>query len=75
MVQIGKMLVIAGLGLAAVGGLIWLSQGVPWLRLGRLPGDIAYQRDGVSVFVPITTMILLSLLASGIFWLVAVLRR
>lgn len=73
--QIGKTLVFLGLGLAAVGGLIWLSQSVPWLRIGRLPGDLSYQRDGYSIFFPITTMIVISALGTLIFWIVSALRR
>lgn len=39
----------------------------PWLKqlpLGRLPGDIAIQRDGFSFFFPITSMILISIIVS-----------
>lgn len=73
--QFGRALVFLGLGIAALGGLIWLSQGLPWLRLGRLPGDISYQKEGFSVFIPITTMLLISLVGTLIFWLIASLRR
>jgi heme/copper-type cytochrome/quinol oxidase subunit 2 len=73
--QIGKLLVGAGLGIAALGALLWLGQGIPWLRLGRLPGDISIQRDGYSIFLPITTMVLVSIFASLIFWLIAAVRR
>ena len=73
--QIGKTLVAVGLGIAALGGLLWLGRGMPWLRLGRLPGDFVYEKNGVSVFVPITTMILLSLAASLVMWVLAAIRR
>jgi hypothetical protein len=63
---VGALLVVAGLVIAAVGGLIWL--GVP---LGRLPGDIAIEREGFRLYVPITTC----LLASGAFMLVSWLLR
>ena len=62
----GPTLVVVGLVVAAVGGLIWL--GVP---LGRLPGDLAFERAGVRVYVPITT----SLLVSAAFMLVSWLLR
>lgn len=48
-------------------GLFW-----PWLAkipLGRLPGDIVIDRPGLKVYIPVTTMILLSLLLSLISWL------
>ena len=73
--QIGKFLVIAGLGIALIGGLLWLGQGVPWLRLGRLPGDFSYQKDGFSLFVPITTMLALSLLLTLVLWIIQAVRR
>lgn len=62
----GPLLVVVGLAVAAAGALVWL--GVP---LGRLPGDIAIERDGFRLYVPITT----SLLASGLFMLVSWLLR
>lgn len=37
--------------------------------LGRLPGDIVVDRNGLVVYVPITTAILVSLLLSLVFWL------
>jgi hypothetical protein len=62
----GPVLVVVGLLVAAVGGLIWL--GVP---LGRLPGDIAVERDSFRLYIPITT----SLLVSGVLMLVSWLLR
>jgi len=62
----GPTLVVVGLVVAAAGALVWL--GVP---LGRLPGDIAIERDGFRLYVPITT----SLLASAAFMLVSWLLR
>jgi DUF2905 family protein len=52
---VGPTLVVVGLAVAAVGVLVWL--GVP---LGRLPGDLAIERDGFRLYVPITTSILIS---------------
>lgn len=57
---IGKWMVIAGLGLALVGGLIWAA-GKGGLPLGRLPGDIRLERGGVSFYFPLATSLLLSL--------------
>jgi len=59
LITLGVVLIIAGL--------LW-----PWLGklpLGRLPGDIAVRREQFSFFVPITSMVLLSLLLSLLFWL------
>ncbi len=51
----GQILVFVGVVIAAIGGLIWL--GVP---LGRLPGDFIIRRDGFTLYLPITTSILVS---------------
>ena len=52
----GQFLIVAGLVIAGVGVLIWL--GIP---LGRLPGDFVIRRDGFTIYLPITTSILVSL--------------
>lgn len=51
----GQTLVVIGLLIAAAGVLIWA--GVP---LGRLPGDVTIQRENYTVYLPITTSILVS---------------
>lgn len=55
---VGIAIVAIGLLAILIGALVaagWLS----WF--GRLPGDIRYERDSVRVYVPITSMILISL--------------
>ena len=51
----GKALVVVGLCIAGLGVLILL--GVP---LGRFPGDLVYRRGGVTVYVPLATSVVLS---------------
>lgn len=61
-----RTLITLGVALIAA-GLLW-----PWLGklpLGRLPGDIVVRREQFGLFVPITSMVLLSLLLSVLFWL------
>jgi hypothetical protein len=61
-----RALVVLGLLLVLV-GIAW-----PWLRqlpLGRLPGDLVIERPGLRVFVPVGTMILVSLVLSLALWL------
>ena len=55
----GKVLVVVGLVIAAVGLVMIL--GVP---LGRLPGDIAVRRGNVSFYFPLTTSIVLSIVVT-----------
>ena len=52
----GKALVFAGLLIAGIGIVIML--GFP---LGRLPGDVVYRRGGMTVYVPIATSVVLSI--------------
>ncbi len=62
----GRFLIILGLVIVVI-GLAWPL--LQKLGLGRLPGDIAIQRDGFRFYFPITTSIVVSLLLSLIFWL------
>jgi uncharacterized membrane protein YidH (DUF202 family) len=64
---IGPLLVIAGLGLAIVGLLVWAG-GLSWF--GRLPGDLRLEGERSRVFVPITSAILLSIVATVVINLV-----
>ncbi len=75
--ELGRMMVFAGAALAAIGALVWLAArrgGLP-LRLGRLPGDIAYQGKHGSFYFPVVTCILLSVAITLILWLVQWLKR
>jgi len=61
-----RLLITAGL-LVAVLGLLW-----PWaskLPLGRLPGDLLIERPDFKLFVPFTTMLIVSIALSLIVWL------
>ncbi len=67
MQPLGRLLLITGLLLAAIGLLLSLGIGTKWI--GRLPGDIRIEKDNVRFFFPITTCLLGSLLLSAILWL------
>jgi uncharacterized membrane protein len=67
------VLVIVGV-LIAVIGLVWLiAPSIPWL--GKLPGDIAIERENFRFYFPLATCILLSLVLTGIMWLVRYFSR
>ncbi len=74
MSELGKAFLGIGLLLAIIGaGLILASRvGLP---LGRLPGDIAYRGKNVSVYFPLGTSILLSIVLSLVFYLISHFRR
>ena len=59
--SLGKAIVIVGVVLVLAGGLIWLL-GRAGLPLGRLPGDLHIQREGISCYIPIVSMIVVSIL-------------
>ena len=72
--EIGKLLVTVGIVLVA-GGLLFTFGGKLPFRLGRLPGDIAYQGRHGSLYFPIVTCILLSAALTLILWIVNSIRR
>ena len=65
--ELGKLLVIVGLLIAAVGVLLWTGIGKGWL--GRLPGDIHYTKGNFSFHFPIVTCLLVSAVLTLILWL------
>ena len=72
--ELGRVLLVLGGVLCAVGALIYFNGKVPF-RLGRLPGDIAYRGKNTSFYFPIVTCLVLSAVLSLIFWLVSHFRR
>jgi hypothetical protein len=60
---VGKWLIIVGAVLVLLGALV---QFAPWAVswFGRLPGDIRYESGSTRVYIPITSMILVSLVLS-----------
>jgi hypothetical protein len=67
--SVGLVVVVLGAVVIVVGLLIMFG-GLSWF--GRLPGDIRIERDGISVYVPITSMIVVSVVLSLLSW---ILRR
>jgi hypothetical protein len=69
--QFGRILVIFGAVLVGVGLLLIAGDRIP--LFGRLPGDIVAERNGVIVFVPIASMLLVSviltIIVNVVIWL------
>lgn len=63
----GKALIAIGLFLVLIGLFLTFGGKVPWL--GKLPGDIRIERDNFSIYFPLGTSVLLSLILSFLFWL------
>jgi hypothetical protein len=58
--MLGKLLIAIGVILVAIGVLVLYVPGaIGWI--GRLPGDIDISRNGTRIFVPITSMIIISI--------------
>jgi len=72
--ELGKALLGIGLLFVVAGALLLLAARVG-LPFGRLPGDIAYRGKNISVFFPLGTWILISILLSLIFYFVSRFRR
>jgi hypothetical protein len=71
---LGRVLVLVGIILAGLGVLLIVARNIPGLdRLGRLPGDIVVERGSSTIFVPIVSSIVISLLLTIVVNLV--LRR
>jgi hypothetical protein len=67
----GRLLVIAGLGLAMVGAVLWFAGGKGWLSwLGRLPGDIRIEGERGGFYFPVVTCLVVSVVLSGLLALI-----
>ena len=67
--SMGRMVIILGLIVVAIGALMLLAGRLPFL--GRLPGDIAVQRGSWSFYFPLATSIVLSLVLTVVLNLFA----
>jgi hypothetical protein len=69
----GKMLMWVGGGLLLLGLIFFLLGKVP--GLDRLPGDIVIHRENLTVFIPLGTMVLISVLLTVVLNVIARLRK
>jgi Protein of unknown function (DUF2905) len=72
--ELGKAILGLGLLLVLI-GVVLLFAGRIGLPLGRLPGDVVYKGKRVTVFFPIVTCILISLVASVVVYLLSRFHR
>jgi hypothetical protein len=67
--ELGRLLIVVG-GIAVVAGvLLLLADRIPWM--GRLPGDIVVRRGPVTVYFPLLTSIVVSIVLTvllNLFW-------
>ena len=74
MADIGKVLVVFGLIIAAA-GLLFMLLGRTNLPLGRLPGDILYRGKNTTFYFPLATSIVLSVVLSLVLYLISRFRH
>ena len=65
---IGRALVILGVFITVLGAVVLLTPRVPWL--GRLPGDIVIHREDLTIYIPLTTMLLVSVVLSVVLGII-----
>lgn len=71
--SIGRMLIIAGVIIAAVGAAFLFYDRIPFL--GKLPGDIRIERENFRFYFPLGTSILISILITAIVWIISLIGR
>jgi len=73
MAGIGRLLIALGIVFLVVGALLLFVGKIPYL--GRLPGDMHIKRENFEFHFPLATCLLLSLVLTGLLWLIARLWR
>jgi hypothetical protein len=72
--DVGKLLVFLG-AILLVAGLVLMLFSRASLPLGRLPGDIVYHRKNTTVYFPLATSIIVSVVLSLIFYVISRFRH
>lgn len=72
--DVGRLLIILGAALALIGALLYFGARLPF-RLGRLPGDIIHRGEHTTLYFPIVSCLVISIVLSLLLWLFSNLRR
>ena len=72
--EVGKLLVFLG-GMLVIVGVVVMLLGRTHFPLGRLPGDFLYRGRNTTVYFPLATSILVSVVLSIVLWLLSRWRR
>ena len=65
--HLGKWLIVLGVIIIAIGGLLLYAGKIPYI--GKLPGDFLIQKKNYTIYFPLATSIIISLIITLIFWL------
>ena len=74
MTEMGKLLVVLGVALVAIGGIVMVL-GRTGLPLGRLPGDFLYRGKNTTFYFPLATSILVSVVLSIVMYFLSRMKR
>ncbi len=71
---LGRLLIVVGLGIVALGLLVMLGARVGLPLLGRLPGDLVWRGKNSTIYFPVVTCIVVSVVLTLVFALINRLR-
>ena len=74
MADFGKLLILFGVILLVL-GVVFIFLGKTNLPIGKLPGDIIYRGKNTTVYFPLATSILLSVVLTAVMYLIGRFRR
>jgi Protein of unknown function (DUF2905) len=74
MAEMGRILVALGVALVVIGGIVVLL-GRTGMPLGRLPGDFLYRGKNTTLYFPLASSILISIVLSIVLFLVGRMKR
>ncbi len=72
---IAKFLILVGVAIVIVGLAVLLLSRIADGKGAPLPGDIVIRRDNLTVYFPIVTCLVVSVILTLLFFIVAALRR
>ena len=72
--ELGRTLLFLGGFVVLIGALLFFGGKLPF-RLGRLPGDIVHRGEHTTIYFPIVTCLVLSIVLNLLFWLFSRFRR
>ena len=72
--SLGRLVAMAGLAVVALGVVLYLA-GRLGLGLRWLPGDMVVRRPGFTLYFPVVTCLVVSVVATAVMYLIALLRR
>ncbi len=64
---LGKLLILLGVFIIIAGVLLLMGGKIPWI--GKLPGDLIVRREKFTLYFPITTSIVISIVLTLLLWI------